>query len=293
MKVLHYDSLVQPKTRSLAMKHVPAQVKEFIHNFVRVFNKFVLKMKNHSCDIMKVLRNVVQISCPLQQNGIDCGLLAVIICLHIFDGAEVGPHIFTQHQITQPRAQLPSLLSKDRDKRCYGIWSQFRYLSASLPSSLSPQSIIPRSPMGGIELPQTMKLIAVGSVHGIISFKAAWIYKKPLYGNLFDSSSSESDDNPGMKPVMVPNLRTDDPAPPQYSGTNSDSDGSSDAIEVMKMPSKACSNKLSMENLLTGNDADFGTTIAVETVLESNEQDEWRVDNTSPIQKLEVQFNKK
>ena len=149
-KVLHNDSLVQPKTRSLSMKHVPAQVKEFIHNFIRVFNKFVLKMKNCSCDITKVLKNVVQISCPLQQNGIDCGLFAVIICLRIFDGAEVGPHIFTEHQITQLRAQLPSLLTKDRDERSYGIWSQFQYLSASLPK----QSIIPRSPIGGIELPQ-------------------------------------------------------------------------------------------------------------------------------------------
>ena len=124
-KVLHYDSLVCPKTRSLTMKHVPAQVKEFIHSFVRVFNKFVLKMKNRSCDIMKVLKNVVQISCPIQHNGIDCGLFAVEICLHIFDGAEVGPHIFTQHEIAQLRAQLPSLLTKDRDERCYGIQSQF------------------------------------------------------------------------------------------------------------------------------------------------------------------------
>ena len=118
------------------MKHVPAQVKEFVHNFVRVSNIFVLKIKNHNCDITKVLNNAVQISCPLQQNGIDCGLFAVIICLHIFDGAEVGPHIFTQYQITQLRAQLPSLLTKDRDERCYGIWSQFQYLSASLPSLL-------------------------------------------------------------------------------------------------------------------------------------------------------------
>ena len=249
-------------------------------------------MKNHSCDITKVLKNVVQISCPLQQNGIDCGLFAVMICLHMIDGAEVGPHIFTQHKITQLSAQLPSSLMKDRDKRCYGIQSQFRYLSASLPSSLPLQSTIPRSPMGGIELTQTIKLIAGGSVHGIISFKATQIYKKPLYGNLFDSSSSGSDDDPGMKPVVLPNLRTDDPVAAQYNGTNSGSDGSSDALEVTRTPSKTCSNKPSMENLVTGNNADSGTTIPAETVLESNEQDEWRVNNTSPIQKLEVQFNK-
>ena len=131
----------------------------FIHSFVRVFNKFVLKMKNCSCDITKVLKNVIQISCPIQQNGIDCGLFAVVICLHIFDGAEVGPHIFTQYEISQLRAQLPSLITKDRDETCYGIQSQFQYLSVSLPSSLPPQGVIPRSPMGGIELPQTIKLI--------------------------------------------------------------------------------------------------------------------------------------
>ena len=49
-----------------------------------------------SCGVMKVLKNVVQISSPIQHNGTDCGLFAVVICLHIFDGAEVGPHIFTQ-----------------------------------------------------------------------------------------------------------------------------------------------------------------------------------------------------
>ena len=143
----------------------------------------------------------------------------------------------------------------------------------------------------GIELPQTIKLIAGGSVQGIISFKATWTYKKPLYGNLFDSSSSEFEDDPGMKPAMVNNLRTDDPVAAQCSGTNSDSDGSSDALAVTKTPSKTCSNKPLMEILLTGSNTDSGATIPAETVLESNEQDEWRVENTGPIQKLEVQFN--
>ena len=72
---------------------------------------------------------------------------------------------------------------------------------------------------------------------------------------------SESEEDPGMKPAVVTNLRTDDPVAAQYSGTNSDSDGSSDALVVMRTPSKTCSNKLSMENLSTGSDADSGTTI--------------------------------
>ena len=87
-----------------------------------------------------------------------------------------------------------------------------------------------------------------------------------------------------MKPAMVANLRTDDPVAAQYSMTNFDS-------EVMRTPSKTVNNKPLMEILLTGNDADSGTTIPAETVLKSNVQDEWRVENTGPIQKLEVQFN--
>ena len=42
VKVLYYDSPVQPKTQSPTMKNVPVQIKEFIHNFIRVLNKFVL-----------------------------------------------------------------------------------------------------------------------------------------------------------------------------------------------------------------------------------------------------------
>ena len=100
---------------------------------------------------------------------------------------------------------------------------------------------------GGIELSQTIKLIAGGSVQGIISFKSAWIYKKLLYGSLFDSSSSEFEDDPGMKPAMVTNLRTDDPVVAQYSVTNSDSDGSSDTLDITRTPSKTVNNKSLME----------------------------------------------
>ena len=171
-KVFHYDSLVHPKTRSLTMQHVPAQVKDFIQNFVRVFNKFVLNLKNHSCDASKVLLNVVQVTCPIQQNGIDCGLFAIAICLHIFEGTEIGPHIFTQEDITKLRKYLPSLLSKDRNERYVGIQSMFPYLPSPSPSQMAPQGVLPRSPLGGVELPQTIKLIAGGCFQGNICFEA-------------------------------------------------------------------------------------------------------------------------
>ena len=94
-----------------------------------------------------------------------------------------------------------------------------------------------------------------------------------------------------MKPAMLTNLTADDRVEAQCSGTNSDSDSSSYALEVMRTPSKTCSNKPLMEILLTGSDEDSGATIPAETVLESNKQDEWRVANIGPIQKLEAQFN--
>ena len=156
-------------------------------------------------------------------------------------------------------------------KRCYGIWSQFPYLSASWPSLLPSQGALPRSPMGGIELPQTIKLVAGGSVQCIISFKAKQIYKKPVYGNLFDSSFSEYEEDPEMKPAMLTNLTADDQVKAQYSGTNSGCDSSSYALEDTSTPSKTCSNKQLMEILLAGSDEDSGATIP-ETVLESNKQ---------------------
>ena len=117
MKVLYYDCLLRPKMKSLTSKNVPARIKKFIHNFIRVFNKFVLKIKNHSCDESKVLKKVVQVSCPVQQNGIDCRLFAVASCLHIFEGTQLGPHIFTQYEIMKLRTLLPRLLGKNRNER--------------------------------------------------------------------------------------------------------------------------------------------------------------------------------
>ena len=61
-------------------------------------------------------------------------------------------------------------------KDVMAVGPNFPHLSAPLPSLLPPQGVHPRSPMGCIELPQTIKLIAGGSVLGNISFKATQIY---------------------------------------------------------------------------------------------------------------------
>ena len=49
-----------------------------------------------------------------------------------------------------------------------------------MPSLLPHQGVIPRSPLGGVELPQTIKLIAGGSLVGTISFKPARYFRTLL-----------------------------------------------------------------------------------------------------------------
>ena len=109
---------------------------------------------------------MVQVGCPIQHNGIDCGLFAVVICLHIFEGAHTGPHIFTQYKITKLRTLLLSLLVKDRNERYHGILIIFDYLTAPMPSLLPHQGVIPRCSLGCVELPQTIKLVAGGALVG-------------------------------------------------------------------------------------------------------------------------------
>ena len=48
---------------------------ELKNSLPAALNKFVLNLKRHSCNKDKVLLNVVEITCPIQHNGIDCDYL--------------------------------------------------------------------------------------------------------------------------------------------------------------------------------------------------------------------------
>ena len=95
-----------------------------------------------------------------------------------------------------------------------------------MPSLLPHQGVLPRSPLGGVELSQTIKLIACGLSVGTISFKPAQYYRKLLYGNIFDSSSSEEDD-PEIASVTAKNIEDDNQHIAQSGGTSDDGDSSS------------------------------------------------------------------
>ena len=108
----------------------------------------------------------------------------------------------------------------------------------------------PQGVLRGVELPQTIKLIASGSFQGNICFEATWYYKKPIYGDLFENSSTDNDDDTVSKlanPMKATRDPTCDLAIPlkstrdyqvtaKYSEASTDSDSSSYACEETRLP---------------------------------------------------------
>ena len=66
---------------------------------------------------------------------------------------------------------------------------------------------------------------------GTISFKPARYYRKLLYGNLFDNSSSEDEYDPTIASVTAKNIEDDNQHIAQYGETSDDGDSSSSGLE--------------------------------------------------------------
>ena len=83
-KVLFYDSISSPTASGKKKRIISAHIKEFIANLVGVFNKTLTKE-----EMFMPVEESFTMHCtnwfPTQTNGIDCGLFAVVNCLHIFD----------------------------------------------------------------------------------------------------------------------------------------------------------------------------------------------------------------
>ena len=159
---------------------------------------------------------------------------------------------FTQYEISKFRTLLPSLLDKDRNERYHDIHAIFDYLTARMPSLLPHQGVIPRSPLDGVELPKTIKLIAGGSSLSTISFKPARYYRKLLYGNSLDSSSSEDEDDPEIASVTVKNIEDDNQHIAQSAETSDDGDSSCYGLEDTRTPSNmGTDNNSQSEDIVT------------------------------------------
>ena len=78
------------------------------------FNKFVLQPRGWFCSVDQVLKLITSQPCPQQTNGVDCGLLAVEVSIHILEGVEVTRDTFSQGHIIKFQQMLPSLLTQKK-----------------------------------------------------------------------------------------------------------------------------------------------------------------------------------
>ena len=161
-KVCFYDSMTSPTASGKKNRIIPACTKEFIANLVGVFNKSCFKPKKKcSCQLKIVLQHIVQIGCPTQMNGIDCGLFAVMNCLHIFDDVAINPSIFAQEHTTKLCKILPHMLGYEKNATRFYIHSIFPCLQAVISQHLSSDVILKYSKCFPLGVPEIMKHIKI------------------------------------------------------------------------------------------------------------------------------------
>jgi hypothetical protein len=108
-----YDSL-RHSVRISKLHPGRSSISDFLADFHQFVLNFILSGQKHqqvTATAAVSSTNVHFHPCPSQSNGIDCGLFAVAIVLHIIDGVSVDDTIFDQGCITQLRTELTSHLS--------------------------------------------------------------------------------------------------------------------------------------------------------------------------------------
>ena len=105
---------------------------------------------------------------------------------------------------------------------------------------------------------------------GTISFKPARYYRKLLYGKLFDSSSSEDEDDPDIASVTAKNIECDNQHILQSAETSDDGDSLSCGLEDNRTPSNMRTDKQMEEIVVAGSEEDSVAMIPAETVLALN-----------------------
>ena len=126
---------------------------------------------------------------------------------------------------------------------------------------------------------------------GTISFKPARYYRKPLYGNLFESSLSEDEDDAEVESVATKNIADGKQHIAQSGDTSDDADSSSYANEDTRNTSNMGDNKHMEEIAVAVSEEDSGAMIPAETVLDSNTEYDWKIQHKGSMKKLEDRFN--
>jgi hypothetical protein len=105
--ICFYDSLHR-SSRHITIKHTNA-VMEIMESVNAFFCAFVLHEKKyhilHQHD-KNVLNRVTYGHCPVQTNGYDCGLFAVIVVLHLVERKPLNTDTFDQKDISNLRSKL-------------------------------------------------------------------------------------------------------------------------------------------------------------------------------------------
>ena len=112
------------------------------------------------------------------------------------------------------------------------------------------------------------------------------------YGNIFDSSSSEDEDDPEVESVAAKNIDDDNQHTAQSGDTSNDADSLSYGNEDTRTTSNMGTHKHMEEIVLGESEEESGATILVETVLDCNTEYDWKIQHRGLMKKLEDRFNK-
>ncbi|KAG7349582.1 MULE transposase domain containing protein [Nitzschia inconspicua] len=109
-----YDSLIKGGRRNNSV-HRNSPPAKYLRPFQQFIANFCL-FGNPKCEVLlanpdHIVEKAVYRSCPLQQNGFDCGLFAFGCVLHLLKGLDVSADIFNQQHISKLRESLHAVFT--------------------------------------------------------------------------------------------------------------------------------------------------------------------------------------
>jgi MULE transposase domain/Ulp1 protease family, C-terminal catalytic domain len=116
-----YDSLDRKKTRRHGGR---PEVNDFLEDYHRFLVDYVIRGNSERFSLRfpsSAPKNIDFCACPKQRNGIDCGLFAVAVVLHLIDGIQLTVDTFNQEIITALRNNLTSHFANVKSFRTYTL----------------------------------------------------------------------------------------------------------------------------------------------------------------------------
>ncbi|KAG7363059.1 MULE transposase domain containing protein [Nitzschia inconspicua] len=109
-----YDSLIKGGRRNNSV-HRNSPPAKYLRSFQQFIANFCL-FGNPKCEVLlanpdHIVEKAVYRSCPMQQNGFDCGLFAFGCVLHLLKGLDVSADIFNQQHISKLRESLHAVFT--------------------------------------------------------------------------------------------------------------------------------------------------------------------------------------